>query len=149
MILVNAVLIIALVALDQWVKYWVTANIHLGTDQVLIPGIMNVTNLHNYGAAWSMLQGKQTFFSIITIVVIVAILYCMWKFRKQRGKMLCFSLILAGAIGNFIDRLSQGYVVDMFEFAPVNFPVFNVADMCLTFGVLILIIIILREDEEK
>ena len=63
--------------------------------------------------------------------------------------LLCLSLILAGAIGNFIDRLLQGYVVDMFEFLPVNFPVFNIADMCLTIGVIMLIIIVLREDDEK
>ena len=119
-------LILALICLDQWLKIWVSTNIALNHSQHFIPGIMDLTNLHNYGAAWSMFQGQQ---------------------RHQI--LLCLSLILAGAIGNFIDRLLQGYVVDMFEFLPVNFPVFNIADMCLTIGVIMLIIIVLREDDEK
>lgn len=138
--------IVALVGLDQFVKYWVSANIALGTSHGFIPGLMNLTNLHNNGAAWSILEGQQWFFYLITLAAVVVLAYLMRQWRTNRWKMIALSLIMAGALGNFIDRVHQHYVVDMFELLPINFPVFNVADSCLTVGVIALIIIILKED---
>lgn len=138
--------IVALVGLDQFVKYWVSANIALGTSHGFIPGLMNLTNLHNDGAAWSILEGQQWFFYLITFAAVVVLAYLMRQWRTNRWKMIALSLIMAGALGNFIDRVHQHYVVDMFELLPINFPVFNVADSCLTVGVIALIIIILKED---
>ncbi|MGN1279068.1 MAG: signal peptidase II [Limosilactobacillus sp.] len=143
----SLVLVVILVALDQLVKHWVTATIALGASHVTIPGVLALTNLHNSGAAWSMLQGQQWFFAIISVVAILIIGYLMIRWRHQLSLMLGLALILAGTLGNFIDRLVNGYVVDMFELLFINFPVFNVADSCLTIGVLILIIAILREDD--
>nr|WP_222850119.1 signal peptidase II [Limosilactobacillus fermentum] len=138
--------IVSLVGLDQFVKYWVSANIALGTSHGFIPGLMNLTNLHNDGAAWSILEGQQWFFYLITLAAVVVLAYLMRQWRTNRWKMIALSLIMAGALGNFIDRVHQHYVVDMFELLPINFPVFNVADSCLTVGVIALIIIILKED---
>ena len=138
--------IVALVGLDQFVKYWVSANIALGTSHGFIPGLMNLTNLHNDGAAWSILEGQQWFFYLITLAAVVVLAYLKRQWRTNRWKMIALSLIMAGALGNFIDRVHQHYVVDMFELLPINFPVFNVADSCLTVGVIALIIIILKED---
>ena len=138
--------IVALVGLDQFVKYWVSANIALGTSHGFIPGLMNLTKLHNDGAAWSILEGQQWFFYLITLAAVVVLAYLMRQWRTNRWKMIALSLIMAGALGNFIDRVHQHYVVDMFELLPINFPVFNVADSCLTVGVIALIIIILKED---
>lgn len=138
--------IVSLVGLDQFVKYWVSANIALGTSHGFIPGLMNLTNLHNDGAAWSILEGQQWFFYLITLAAVVVLAYLMRQWRTNRWKMIALSLIMAGALGNFIDRIHQHYVVDMFELLPINFPVFNVADSCLTVGVIALIIIILKED---
>ncbi|MEK1364996.1 signal peptidase II [Limosilactobacillus fermentum] len=138
--------IVALVGLDQFVKYWVSANIALGTSHGFIPGLMNLTNLHNDGAAWSILEGQQWFFYLITLAAVVVLAYLMRQWRTNRWKMIALSLIMAGALGNFIDRVHQHYVVDMFELLPINFPVFNVADSCLTVGVIALVIIILKED---
>ena len=138
--------IVALVGLDQFVKYWVSANIALGTSHGFIPGLMNLTNLHNDGAAWSILEGQQWFFYLITLAAVVVLAYLMRQWRTNRWKMIALSLIMAGALGNFIDRVHQHYVVDMFELLPINFPVFNVADSCLTVGVIAFIIIILKED---
>lgn len=138
--------IVSLVGLDQFVKYWVSANIALGTSHGFIPGLMNLTNLHNDGAAWSILEGQQLFFYLITLAAVVVLAYLMRQWRTNRWKMIALSLIMAGALGNFIDRVHQHYVVDMFELLPINFPVFNVADSCLTVGVIALIIIILKED---
>ena len=138
--------IVALVGLDQFVKYWVSANIALGTSHGFIPGLMNLTNLHNDGAAWSILEGQQWFFYLITLAAVVVLAYLMRQWLTNRWKMIALSLIMAGALGNFINRVHQHYVVDMFELLPINFPVFNVADSCLTVGVIALIIIILKED---
>ena len=144
---ISLILVVVLVVLDQLVKHWVTTSIALGTSHVVIPGALALTDLHNDGAAWSMLQGQQWFFAIISVVAIAVIGYLMFRWRRQWPLMIGLALVLAGTLGNFIDRLMNGYVVDMFELLFVNFPVFNVADSCLTIGVLILIIAILREDD--
>ena len=141
------VIILILTICDQLLKSWVTSSIVLGGSKQLIPGIIELTNLRNSGAAWSIFEGQQTFFTIITIVAIIVIGYFIWQYRKNIPMLIGLSLIMAGTIGNFIDRLRQGYVVDMFETTFINFPIFNIADMCLTLGVIWLIICILKEKD--
>lgn len=140
-------IILILTICDQLLKSWVTSSIVLGGSKQLIPGIIELTNLRNSGAAWSIFEGQQTFFTIITIVAIIVIGYFIWQYRKNILMLIGLSLIMAGTIGNFIDRLRQGYVVDMFETTFINFPIFNIADMCLTIGVIWLIICILKEKD--
>ncbi|MCH3922927.1 signal peptidase II [Limosilactobacillus sp.] len=144
---ISLLLAVALVVVDQLVKHWVVTTISLGASKTVLPGVLTLTNLHNTGAAWSMLSGQQGFFVLITVVALAIIGYLMVRWRHQRALMIGLALILAGTLGNFIDRLAHGYVVDMFETLFVSFPVFNVADSCLTIGVIILIIAILREDD--
>lgn len=139
-------LVILLVLADQTIKWWAASNLQLGDTITLIPGWLDLTNVHNNGAAWSMLEGQHTFFIVIALVAIGVILWLMKRNWHQRAKMVALSLLLAGTLGNFIDRFAQGYVVDMFELTFNNFPIFNLADSCLTLGVLIYIVIILRED---
>ena len=141
------VIILILTICDQLLKSWVASSIVLGGSKQLIPGIIELTNLRNSGAAWSIFEGQQTFFTIITIVAIIVIGYFIWLYRKNIPMLIGLSLIMAGTIGNFIDRLRQGYVVDMFETTFINFPIFNIADMCLTIGVIWLIICILKEKD--
>lgn len=140
-------IILILTICDQLLKSWVASSIVLGGSKQLIPGIIELTNLRNSGAAWSLFEGQQTFFTIITIVAIIVIGYFIWQYRKNIPMLIGLSLIMAGTIGNFIDRLRQGYVVDMFETTFINFPIFNIADMCLTIGVIWLIICILKEKD--
>ncbi|MFR0611173.1 signal peptidase II [Limosilactobacillus balticus] len=137
--------ILILTICDQLLKSWVASSIVLGGSKQLIPGIIELTNLRNSGAAWSLFEGQQTFFTIITIIAIIVIGYFIWQYRKNASMIIGLALIMAGTIGNFIDRLRQGYVVDMFETTFINFPIFNIADMCLTIGVIWLIICILKE----
>ena len=141
------VIILILTICDQLLKSWVASSIVLGGSKQLIPGIIELTNLRNSGAAWSIFEGQQTFFTIITIVAIIVIGYFIWQYRKNIPMLIGLSLIMAGTIGNFIDRLRQGYVVDMFETTFINFPIFNIADMCLTLGVIWLLICILKEKD--
>lgn len=145
----SLILIVGLIIVDQIVKHWVTSNIPLNGSRTFIPGLLDLDNLHNTGAAWSMLEGRQWFFAVITVIAIIVVAYLMWKNRRSAWIMTGLSLIMAGAVGNFIDRLSQRYVVDMFALKNVNFPVFNVADACLTIGVFIMLIVVLKEDDHK
>ncbi len=140
-------IILILTICDQLLKSWVASSIVLGGSKQLIPGIIELTNLRNSGAAWSIFEGQQTLFTIITIIAIIVIGYFIWQYRKNISMLIGLSLIMAGTIGNFIDRLRQGYVVDMFETTFINFPIFNIADMCLTIGVIWLIICILKEKD--
>jgi signal peptidase II len=148
MVIISFALALVLVVIDQLVKHWVVASVALNTAHPLLPHVLALTNLRNNGAAWSILEGQQWFFSLVTVVALAVILYLSYRRRHNPRLLLPLSFILAGAVGNFIDRIQHGYVVDMFETLFVNFPVFNVADCCLTIGVVWLVIIIIREEEE-
>ncbi|WP_283588305.1 signal peptidase II [Limosilactobacillus viscerum] len=137
----------ALVVGDQLVKHWVSATIALNSSQPVVPNLLAITNLRNDGAAWSILEGQQWFFTVVTLIALAVLAYLFYRWRRQPRLLWPLTLILAGAIGNFIDRLQNGYVVDMFELLFINFPVFNVADLCLTVGVLWLVVIFIREEE--
>lgn len=136
-----------LIVLDQLVKAWTVANIALDTVEPFLPGFMSLAYLRNYGAAWSILQNQQWFFTIVTIAVVTGLI---WYYIKQiQGNiwtLFSLSLMIAGALGNFIDRIRLGYVVDMFHLDFISFPVFNVADICLSVGVGILFICIMKEE---
>lgn len=141
------ILAAVLVGLDQLVKAWTVANIELDTVEPFFPGFMSLAYLRNYGAAWSILQNQQWFFTIVTIAAVTGLI---WYYVKQiKGSLwtlFSLALMIAGALGNFIDRIRLGYVVDMFHLDFISFPVFNVADMCLSVGVGILFICIMKEE---
>ena len=142
-------MIIILIIADQGLKFWISVNIKLGTSQVILPNVLALTNVRNDGAAWSVLSGQQWFFTVITIVALGLMGYFFWKLKNDNLYMLAISLLIAGTLGNFIDRIRLGYVVDMFETLFMNFPIFNVADMCLTFGVIIVIIALIKEEKDE
>ncbi|MCT6848506.1 MAG: signal peptidase II [Apilactobacillus sp.] len=137
----------ALVGIDQAIKIWISANISETSSTTIIPGVLSITNLHNSGAAWSILEGQQWLFSIITLVAVVAIVYFMIKLKGRKLYLTSTTILLAGILGNFINRFLQGYVVDMFQVDFINFPVFNFADICITFGIIFLFFAILRDGD--
>lgn len=127
-----AIVAILILIADQGLKYWVTVNIALDTGHVtLIPGVLELTNIHNNGAAFSMLEhAPHWIFIIFTLVFAAIAVFCLRR-NVVHGKVGRWSvvLVLAGAIGNCIDRILSGYVVDMFNFLFVRFAVFNLADV--------------------
>lgn len=142
------IVIVALIALDQWVKFEIVKNIQLGEVKPFIPKILSLTYLRNTGAAFSILENQQWLFAEITLVVIGAAIWYLSKHIKGSAWLLSgLSLIIAGGIGNFIDRMRQGFVVDMFQLDFINFAIFNVADSYLTIGVLVLIVMMLKEED--
>ena len=141
------IVIVALIALDQWVKFEIVKNIQLGGVKPFIPKILSLTYLRNTGAAFSILENQQWLFAVITLVVIGAAIWYLSKHIKGSVWLLsALCLIIAGGIGNFIDRMRQGFVVDMFQLDFINFAIFNVADSYLTIGVLVLIVMMLKEE---
>lgn len=136
-----------LVVCDQLVKYWVVSNLSLGEAMNVIPNVFSLTYYQNSGAAWSILQGQMWFFAIVTFVAVPLCIWLLWKNRRgSKFYSLALGLVIAGALGNFIDRMRLGYVVDMFQTDFMNFPIFNVADMCLTIGVVMVFIYALFEE---
>ncbi|MDR0199395.1 MAG: signal peptidase II [Streptococcaceae bacterium] len=143
---ISLLIIVLGIVADQLMKAWVMLHIPENGEKKLIPGIFALTHETNNGAAWSSLQGQQWFFLILTPIVLVIAIIFLWRKIKQNWYLVGLSLIIAGALGNFIDRVRLGYVVDMFETLFVNFPIFNVADSLLTVGFICLLVAILHEN---
>ena len=140
-------IIAALIVLDQLVKAYVVQNIALGEVKSWIPNLVSLTYLQNRGAAFSMLQDQQWFFAVITLVVMAGAIWYLHKhIEDSLWTVFGLILIISGGLGNFIDRVSQGFVVDMFHLDFVNFAIFNVADSYLTVGVVVLLLAMLKEE---
>lgn len=144
--------IVAIIALiiDQAVKYWTTTHIVLATGtHKLIPGFIYLTNYHNEGAAFSMLSGARWLFVALCIIFVGVVIYVLAT-DIIKGKVARWSavVVLAGAVGNCIDRILNGYVVDMFVFEFVDFAVFNVADIYITCGAIVFCICVLLDKTE-
>ena len=136
---VFGVLAAALLALDQWLKVWITANLPLGENMPFLPGFVELLTVHNYGAAWSSFSGQRVLLLGVTAVIIGAVLFVLARriVRHPLGVAAC-CLVISGGVGNLIDRVRFGYVVDMFHFKfwP-SYPVFNVADICVVCGAIL------------
>ena len=144
-----AIITAAIIAADQLVKAWAkTSLMDTGTIPV-IRDVFHLTYAENRGAAFSMLEGQRWFFIILTSVMLVVIAMAFFKefFKGVWGKT-TLVFIFAGAVGNFIDRVWLGFVVDMFDFRLIDFPIFNVADIFLTVGAIMGIIYILFIDKD-
>jgi signal peptidase II len=152
---IYAIAAVLVLILDQAVKFWTTKNIFLnavGDDCVeLIKSVVHLTNVHNYGAAFSILQNARWFLVGVTVLFVVGIIVLLNQeiIHTKLGKWSAV-LLLAGALGNCIDRVLYGYVVDMFELEFISFPVFNVADIFVTvFGILFIIHVIFHNEPEE
>lgn len=134
------ILIFAVLAADQISKALVDANLALGESAPLVGGIVQLTSVHNTGAAWGILPNARWLFLIATPVLCLLIALLLIRRRRRIGPLgrVCLSLLLAGAVGNYIDRALLGYVRDMFELCFMRFPVFNVADSAITVGAALL-----------
>ena len=137
-IIISVVLMVVAVVLDQVSKYLVVANMELHESVDIIPGVLRFTYIHNDGAAFGSMDEHRWIFMVLSTVAIVGILvFLFWK--KPKDKLLLSSLILitGGGIGNMIDRIALGYVIDFIDFCA--FPkiwmwVFNIADACVCIG---------------
>lgn len=146
MLAVFAILAILFTALDQVTKY--LAIIYLkGAESIkIIEGVLELHYLENKGAAFGVLQGQKVFILFIGVVFLVVLLFCLFKLPEKTKYDLFYylgSAMLAGAIGNMIDRIRFDYVVDFIYFSLIDFPIFNVADIYITVSVFILAIAVI------
>ena len=142
--------ILIFVVIDQIIKSTVVNNIALNQVIVLIRNFFNLTYVRNFGAGFSILQNATVFLSLISIVACVVLFYYLIKTdKKDLVSKISYLLIISGAIGNLIDRLKLGYVIDFLDFKifGYDFPVFNIADCYITIGCFILIIKVLLESK--
>ena len=132
---------LATVAVDQGSKAVVRAGMVEGASRQLVPGLLNLTFVRNTGAAFGLFPGFQPVF-IATSVVVLIVIALYWRRSRPTAwpMVVALGLIAGGAVGNLIDRALIGRVTDMFEFAFVDFPVFNVADSAIIVGVAILVL---------
>ena len=131
-----AIFAAAIVAADQFTKYLTVANIALGQKIPFLPGVLQFTYIQNTGAAFSSFEGQQWLFALIFSLFTVLVI---WEFKTKKMGFLpferwCIVAIYGGGLGNMIDRIRMGYVVDMIETVFMDFPVFNVADCFITCG---------------
>ena len=142
--------IAVLLLLDQITK-WIVLKTLVSVDTVaLIDGVFHLTYCENRGAAFGIMQNQVWFFVIVTIVVLTAVIWYMIK-HKPENKWLNYSLtlLIGGALGNFIDRIFRGYVVDFLDFRLINFPIFNVADCFVVAGAILLAFYLIFSEYEK
>ena len=136
----------AIVVLDQVTKW---AAVRFIMPQVTIPlidGVLHFTYVENTGAAFGMMKDSRWIFMIVSAVAIVALSYVIARYaRDYRFASFCIALILGGGVGNMIDRIRLGYVVDFIDFRLINFAVFNVADSFVSVGAALLIVYLVRE----
>ena len=132
---VSLILAAVFLAADPWVKYWTVTHLALGESCPLLPGFVELLRVHNYGAAWSSFSGMRWLLVGVTAVIVAAVAFVLARriVRHPLGVLAC-ALIISGGLGNIIDRLRLGYVVDMFNFQFMSYPVFNVADICVVCG---------------
>ncbi len=148
------ILIAILIAIDQFTKYIAIKYLAMGTPIVFIDNFLQLNYTENYGAAWSILEGKQMLLTLISLGIILGILWFKWKEQTKGALNLALDMIIAGALGNLIDRLLRGFVVDFIDVKFGNlydYPVFNFADVFIVIGTFIFAYFILfnKYDFEK
>lgn len=136
----------ALVFIDQITKYLAVLYLSGGEDVNLIPGVFVLHYLENKGAAFGMLQNKQILFIILTVIVLLIVITVFQNIpfeNRYLPLVIIMIFLFSGAVGNLIDRISNGYVVDFFYFVLIDFPIFNVADIYVSCSVTVLIVLML------
>ncbi len=128
-----------LLTFDRITKAWAARSLAVGDPHPLIGNAIRLTRVHNTGGAFGVLSGSPIIFVVVSSVIAVAVLVAFIVLRGRRPILrLALVLVFVGAIGNLVDRLSVGYVIDFFEI--VGFPVFNVADSCITLGAVLIVL---------
>lgn len=135
-----------LTGFDQLTKLLAVKNLKGKADIPLIPDVLYFQYLENRGAAFGIFQDRKIFLVLLTSLILIGVCYVLWKIPADKKyiylKLLCF-LITAGGIGNLIDRVRLDYVIDFIYFAPIDFPIFNVADIYVSVGMVFLFTVVL------
>ena len=147
--LIYLFIVVSLVSLDQYTKSIILNYFELYQSKTIIDGFFSLTYVQNFGAGFSIMQNARTTFLIITPICLVGFTYLFIKANDKLSKT-ALLLMFSGTIGNFIDRIVRIYVVDFLDFIIFgwDFPIFNVADIFLTVGVCLYIIVLIKEEKD-
>lgn len=149
----DAVVMILAIASDRILKLYAVKELKAHPSKSVINGILELTYLENSGAAFGLLRGQKSFFILVTAVVLTAVIYLFIKLpakKKFNKAHIALAFLISGAIGNLVDRIMYGYVIDFIFFSVIRFPVFNLADVFVSLATLIIIILLLfvyKEDD--
>ena len=153
--MVYLLLLIAIVAIDQITKYIAVTKLMPVGSVTFIEGIMDFSFVRNFGAAFGILQGAKWVFVIMTLAIAIGTFIAFKKLPQDKGNNLLRAsliMILGGAIGNCIDRLARGFVVDFFEVTFIDYPVFNVADIFVVVGAFLMaftVLFVIKDEPKK
>ena len=136
-------------AIDQLSKIYIANNFTIGQTAPIINRVFHITYHRNSGAAFSLFSGMTVFLTIVTALIICGLLaYVFIKKPKSSLALMSFTLIISGALGNLIDRIFRGSVVDFLDFRLINFPIFNIADCFVVVGGVLLFVYVLKYVED-
>ena len=134
---------LAVILIDIITKLLVSNNMLLNKSITIIPNFFYLTYARNYGGAWSIFENSTLIITIISLIVIIGIIYYLYKNKTTKKlEIIGYSLLLGGAIGNLIDRIIYGYVIDFLDFYILgyDYPIFNIADIGIVIGIILLLI---------
>ena len=137
------------VIIDQYAKRAVAQSLALGETAELLPGFVRLERVHNYGAAWSSLSGARWLLIVVTAAGLGVLIWLLNRIVRHPLGIWSLALVIGGGIGNLIDRVLNGYVVDMLAFEFISFPVFNIADIFVTCGTIAAAVYYLRYYEKS
>lgn len=143
------IFIVILVLLDQVSKVFMQSFLEYGNSVAILDGVFHLTYVENRGAAFGLFENMQVFFIIVAVIVTIVGLVYIHKSETSKLAKISICLIIAGAIGNLIDRVKMGYVVDFFDFRFIWNYVFNIADIFVVIGTLLLCIYLLKSGKEE
>lgn len=148
--MIPIIAVIAMVVIDQVVKYWAFTDLQPKSTIPVIENIFHLTYVENRGAAFSILQNQIWLFVLLTICILAMIIIAIkrGKIRTALGRWGLY-LVAGGAIGNLIDRVLRGFVVDLFDFRYIHFPVFNIADIFVCVGAVLFCVYIMVQHDKR
>jgi len=132
--------------LDQLSKYLVENNLYKKSIDI-IGNVFSLTYVENYGAAWGIFSDNNWIILILTPILVILIISYLYKFSKNKLEYIAGGLVIGGAIGNYIDRIVRGYVVDFFDFK--IWPVFNIADIGIVVGCIVMVLLFIKEGKSN
>lgn len=150
--IISILVLVLLVAVDRITKYLSVIYLKDKEPFTIIKGVLQLTYIQNTGSAWGMLAGKQVLFITVTflLLAVMVFMFVLIPYERKYRPLCCVIVTLAaGAIGNLIDRIANGYVHDFIYFEIIDFPVFNFADICVTLSMIALIILIFFKYKDK
>lgn len=150
--IISIIFVFILLILDIISKKIISISVPLNGSIKVIPNFFSITNVNNYGIAWSMLNGYRYLIIIITIIIILALIIYLHKNNNMlKYETISYLMIIGGSLGNLYDRIIHGYVIDFLDFNILgyNYPVFNLADSYIVIGIIILIFSMWRDSNDQ